>query len=499
MKKVLNYRKYFYIIGALFIGCLFFYITYKTPLAGDDWGYALNGMSGNPFELAISFYNSWSGRFFSELWGFLIAPHKEIWNIINPILFVIIFIAIYKLAHVKSKYVLAPLFILALILSVDDNLRMETYTWLMGTTYVIPLALSLIYFMIIEKMIFDTRSMKTHHIILTILSNIILFYIGLTMENIAAAMILAVIIELIYAYFNHRDMMKYLFINLFSSIISFLIMRMSPGSGARLLRDNAEWASLNIFEKLANGYPSFIDFTFLKNDYLILFLSLTVVLLIFHSRKKLPLLMQLSSIFIQALAVITVFSFVFIKGDYNYLLDSNGLFNMIFWPIYTIDILVLLFMCLEGKRRDKAIFFFTIAGTCNLVMMYSPIFGSRSSLYTVFFMIIVIALVIDEIKMSKSILAILLIISMGVIFDRANEYIFKYRLVGLRQNERLEIIEYYKDHPEVEEAWIPRFPIYTIHGGDVEPSDTYHFETFKDYYGLPQSADKIIFYYMEDE
>ena len=89
MKKLANYTKYFYIIGALFIGCLFFYITYKTPLAGDDWGYALNGISGNPIELAISFYNSWSGRFFSELWGFMVAPNKWIWNIVNPLLFVL--------------------------------------------------------------------------------------------------------------------------------------------------------------------------------------------------------------------------------------------------------------------------------------------------------------------------------------------------------------------------------------------------------------------------
>ena len=82
-----------------------------------------------------------------------------------------------------------------------------------------------------------------------------------------------------------------------------------------------------------------------------------------------------------------------------------------------------------------------------------------------------------------------------IIGDRTREYIHKYCLVGIKQNERLEIIKYYQQHPEVEEAWIPRFPIFTVHGADVEIGDTYHFETFKDYYKLPQSADKIIFYY----
>lgn len=497
MKKVLNYRKYFYIIGALFIGCLFFYITYKTPLAGDDWGYALNGMSGNPFDLAIGFYNGWSGRFFSELWGFIAAPNRIIWNIVNPLIFVIIFLGIYYLAHVRKYYIIVPVIILAIIMSVDDNLRMETYTWLMGTTYTIPLALSFVYFVITERLVYHDTSLKGKLLYTSLLSNLILFYIGLTMENIAATMIVAVAILIIYAYFNKREMTKYLILNLIVITVSFMIMRLSPGSTARLLRDSAEWAKLNLFEKLANGYPSFINFTFIENNYLIFFLSFTMIYLVLLTNKKTLLPFRLVSVFIQTLAIITVFSFVFIKGD-NCLLNPNSLYSMIFWPIYTVDILVILFLCLEGKRREKAIFFFMLSGTANLVMMYSPIFGSRSSIYTIIFMIVTICLTIESLDIPKYSLLILLLIGSAVVFDRFGEYHFKYKLVGLKQAERLEIIEYYKDHPEVEEAWIPRFPIFTIHGGDIEPGDTYHFETFKDYYQLPQSADKIFFMYEED-
>ncbi len=499
MKKLSQYKRYFFVIAALFIAFLFSYITYKTPLAGDDWGYALNGMNGNPFELAIAFYNSWSGRFFSELWGFIAAPNRIIWNIVNPIIFVVIFLGIYYLAHVKKKHILIPLVILAIILSVDDNLRMETYTWLMGTTYTIPLALSFVYFFLIDNIMYHTITVKKWYLVAAILSNVILFYIGLTMENIAAVMILAVIIELVYSYFNARDFVKYLWINLFSATIPFLIMRMSPGSNARLLRDSAEWAKLNIFEKLINGYPDFIDFTFLKNNYLILFMSLAMILLVHFSKKKVSVPVKLVSTFIQFLGVITVFSFAFIDGEVNRLLDPNGIFNMIFWPIYVMDILMLLYVCLDGKRRDTAIFYFVIGGSANIVMMYSPIFGSRSSIYTVIYMIVVICLALEDIKAPNYVLVFVTLLSIFVIGDRFIEYTYKYKLVALRQNERLEIIKYYREHPEVEEVWIPRFPVYTIHGGDIEEGDTYHFETFKEFYNLPQSADKIIFYFMEDE
>ena len=39
------------------------------------------------------------------------------------------------------------------MLSVDDNLRMETYSWIMGTTYIIPLFLSLLYFVIVDNLL----------------------------------------------------------------------------------------------------------------------------------------------------------------------------------------------------------------------------------------------------------------------------------------------------------------------------------------------------------
>ena len=118
--KSLFKRKYFYIIGALFLTLLFAYITYKTPLAGDDWGYALNGLNNNPITTAINFYYGWSGRFFSELWGFIAAPHKIIWNIVNPLCFCLIFLAIYKIS-IKRHNILNVLLIIAMMLSVDDN------------------------------------------------------------------------------------------------------------------------------------------------------------------------------------------------------------------------------------------------------------------------------------------------------------------------------------------------------------------------------------------
>lgn len=498
MRKISEYKKYFYILVAAFVGCLFFYITFKTPLAGDDWGYALNGIGGNPIAMAINFYQSWSGRFFSELWGFVVAPNRWIWNIVNPLLFVLIFLCIYRIAKVKKYHVLLPLLILAVILSVDDNLRMEIYTWLMGTTYIIPLAMALVYFAIMDHVFFGIYSLDKKDKVAVLLINLLLFYIGLTMENIAAMMIAGIIIMIIYAYFNKPELIKYLLLSLLVSTGSFMIMRMSPGSQARLLRDNAEWAKLGLFEKIANGYPAFLEFTFINNNYLILFLSICMSVLAFYSKEKMPKWFRYLSIALQLFSIFVVFSFV-LPIDMSYFVDSKSIFSMVFWPIYTLDCLALLFFGLSGRRQSKALFMFMMAGGSNLVMLYSPVFGSRSSIYTVIFMIAVMAIVLDEFDINKYLLLGIFIITLGVCVDRVDEYVYKYRLVGMITQERNAQLDYYREHPEDEEVWIKRYPIFTIHGADIEPGDDYHFETFKDYYQLPQSKDKIIFYFEETE
>ncbi len=492
MKKLWENRQYFYIVVSVFILALFFYMAYKTPLAGDDWGYALNGMNSDPFSMAIEFYKSWSGRFFSELYGFIVAPRKWLWNIINPLLFMGTFICICHLIGIKRRPILIPLVVLACILSVDDSLRMETYSWLMGTTYVIPLFLSLLYLLIARRLLFKVGDLEKGDKVLALLSNGLLLYIGLAMENIAAVMILICGAFVFYAYHHKRQASVYFVINTLVAIVSFTVMRLSPGSAYRLLNEHVAWSQMSLFEKLADGYPRFIYYTFINNNYLILFYAL--VMSLFVLGMKISVFVKILLIFIQALSVVAVFSFVL---PFDFLLDPSSLFSRTFWIVDIIASLFILFKGLKERRRDEAVFIFLAAGSFNIVMLYSPIFGARSSIYTVFYLIILIGMIIEELKGRSLCFFCLLALALFVNLDRVSEYLFKYQLVGVSYAERLDIIAYYKDHPEVKEAYIPRFPIYTVHGGDIEPDDSYHLETFKEYYGLPQQPQDIIFYFKE--
>ena len=490
MNKIGKVNKYFYLLTAIFVFLLFSYITKITPLQGDDWGYALNSYGRNPFVRALEFYNSWSGRYFSELWGFIITPRRWVWDIINPLLFTSIFICIYTLTNTKKYYTLIPLMILSLILTVDNDIRIETYTWIMGTTYVIPLALSLIYYIIIEKLIFK----KVNKLFLNIsylVTNIILFYIGLTMENIAAIMILSGIILSIYTYLKKTDLKYLLFSNTIVSFISFMILRMSPGSNYRLERDNVSWINLNIFEKIENGIPEFIRYTFLDNYYLIVVLSVVSILLVLFKNTKTKKRIITITLAIAAIVITSL-------NYYNILTNATTVLYLIFWIIFTLDIIYNLFILLQGENQLKAIFYFIIAGTSNLVMLYSPLFGPRSSLYTIFYIIIVICLIINEININRYLNYLFTLICLIIVILQGNRYYKVYATIETVNIERDSIIEYYKVNPEVEEAWILRYPDSYLHGANVEPDDIYHLETFKRYYNLNQEPENIIFYFKEE-
>lgn len=92
---------------------------------------------------------------------------------------------------------------------------------------------------------------------------------------------------------------------------------------------------------------------------------------------------------------------------------------------------------------------------------------------------------------------ILFVLLLFLTCNKTIDYIKRYRLVSEANLTRQAEIQYYIDHPDVKEAWITRYPIDTIHSIDIEADDTYHLETFKEYFGLPQDADKIIFYYKD--
>lgn len=497
LKRLMIYTKKYraswgLIVGALIVFGLFFYISILSPLAGDDWGYAINGMRNNPFTLAYEFYFTWSGRFFSELYGFLVTPHKSLWNLLNPLLFTIIFLSIVRLS--KSHKLSSVFLLIFLMLSIKDELRMETYTWLMGTTYVIPLALSLVYFTRIQDYFDKNRNFKPLEVFLLMTG---LFVIGLSMENISAILVFSQLLIILYDYIKNSRVNFSLLLFAFISGLSFILLRVSPGAAFRLERDHEQWLSLNISQQLTQQYSSFIRLTFVEHRYLILMLGISLIILIIQKNKlnakfKYLVLTVLFLSLINAMAL-TLYA-RFPNAILGMMIDASSWYNLLYWPIYAGVVLWMVYLNLDDQTRYYAVFFVVIAGFANGIMMLSPIFGYRSSLFTVYFLMLVVLMVFNEVYQKPLERFISIILILFVLLE-VRSYLIKYRELSFIHHIRLNEIEYYQANPDSKEAWLVRYPAFSIHSGDIEPWDTYHMEVFKAYYDLNPNMNLIFYIY----
>lgn len=500
----MNTKKLLYpislILGALFVAVYFWYTSNLTPLAGDDWGYAINGMAGNPFKTLIDFYVSWSGRLVSEFWGLTVACRKELWNVLNAGLFTAIFLLIFLLGNNKKK-ISAVVLLLFLMFSVSEYLRMETYSWIMGTTYVIPLFLSLLYFFSIEKHVFANEPLGKLKLVLT---SVCCFLIGVTMENIAAIMLVGLVFVIGYCWFAKKTIRIEFIIHFVCSTVGLAVMRMSPGSTFRTARDHAAWLEMSLFEKIEGQLSNFFRYTFIENKYLIFTLGLVLLGLLvskginwWKQHKGLTVVIALSNAVAVFFACANVLSTKEALSFLGVLVNPDVLFVRIWWIVYVVCAFVSLFVLIDDHQvKCKACFFLMMGGACNMVMLYSPIFGSRSSLYFVYFAFVVVSLVYSQIRFKWNMIdAMILCVLAVLLLNRTQNWVIKYQQVHQVQLIRDAEIEYYRTHPN-DDAWIVRMPPYSIHSGDVEDNDPYHQEVFKAYFGLNPDQ-KLIFYWAD--
>lgn len=149
----------------------------------------------------------------------------------------------------------------------------------------------------------------------------------------------------------------------------------------------------------------------------------------------------------------------------------------------------------NGLNKEKSIFFLLIGGISASAMIMSPVNGARAYVYLVYYVILVSVIVFNSFEINKYFAAVIAFAFLFVINNKTNYYKNLYDEIEYAQEQRLVEIKYYQEHPEDEEVWIKRFPENALHSIDIEEGDTYHFDVFKKYYDLPQSADNIVFYF----
>ena len=474
LKKLQKYLPYV-IVLVFFLA--FALISRWTPAAGDDWVYAVGGRYHNPFVRAAEMYFSWSGRFLSELYGYLITPHKNLWNILNPCLFTGIFCLILSLAEGKTKAhpIASALLLVLLVFSVPYRLRMQTYTWMMGTTYVIPLLLFLLDMVFMKQWIQKGKS----HFFWSILLNLC---VPLYMENAAALMVGADLLILIDLNWIRKDQkkVKQMLWYLLAAGIGACIILFSPGAHARLTGDNAAFNSLSIMEKFSTNFPLFLEHTYTDNRWLMAILSIVLIIFVTMSprRKEKP----------AEAAVLTAVCAIspILNHGWLYLIET------------IVMVLVPMLYETDSFRKQEEFFYLLCALGADLVMLASPIFDSRSAIYTVYLLFLFTELLFESISFSLKPAKILTLGVLGVLcVIWGLSYYQLYHMVHNITIKRNQEIAYYQTHPDAGEAWLIAYPDESIHSPNVLAGDETHDRFFKEYYYLNETLE-LKFYYLKE-
>lgn len=502
MKKLKDENLLINIIIYILFFLSFLYISRYAPVAGDDWGYAVGGRNAHALLKAYENYMHWSGRFLSEFWGFSIAPHKHLWNVLNASLFTGILYAMMQIVQEQKHELFTLLLAVMLMISVHTGVRMQTYTWIMGTTYIVPLCLFLIYLYFIKEFVFRKQQSKRMIYGCYILNLCIPLY----MEN-AAAMLFGVnLLILLYLQFHDQRIRKQVFKFTICSLIGLLLIRFSPGAIFRMNRDHVAFNELSLFEKINLNWMNFLNWTFINHQVLIRTMSIVLMYVVYRKKNEfkryknewfvleLALVYPLIQSYAYNLFEMTHANIFYIIFDLN--VPHSVQINTIMFTLFTLC----LFRIANGMSEEVkwfSILCLFAAGGANAVMLISPIFDARSSIYTIYMCILYVLVILKDTKLPKVQNTIGLIAVLIVNIHYANVYFNTYRMIHAVDLKRMQQIEYYQKRPDVKEAYILGYPPMSVHSADIQKEDTYHMEFFKKYYYLNENMD-LNFYYLDD-
>ncbi len=487
------------ILGVIALGVFFWFyqISKLSPLAGDDWAFHNNAMSDGIIGSALGMYQGWEGRLMTLFSVHFFMLNRSIWEIFNASMYVVIFLIGAFIIKPKNAILYALVF-LVVIFTIKDNIRMEVFTWTTGSVYYgIPLLISVIYVGVQYWLLENSSAQKPWFLWIIAMASAL--YLPLGMENIAIGCLGLNVFMILMMWIKSKRIDLFQLALFVSFVIAYIIWGLSPGSSIRLSQ-MPEWQSLSLIEKVMQTLPNVLFFTFSQNKYLILILSTVLVVYNWQKGKGIirwayspVLIIAIGMTFTQRIALLVPnLDFIQILADeYSYL--SLG-----FWFIYALVLIAnIVHIDLQNSKVTLTpMLFVAVLSSASLLM--SPVIGYRLMVYSVFYLMFVIMFVINQIQINKIIFVLTAILSILLIVQNANILRNKYQTVHQITQERLAILADYKVYYEQykDGIWLPRYPIYTIHGGDIEIEDAYHMKAFKTYFDLPQN-ETLIFYWKD--
>lgn len=462
--------------------CLFFIVIFfLSPLSGDDWGNYIVGSEGVRYslEVAVELYFNWEGRFISRVLINILTYHKWLWNIINALVITGTIYMGMKFVGKKPKKFIFPL-MSAVILLMNLYTFSQTITWVAGNItyfFIVPVLLWYFYYLL---------NNDDYNKFFTFICVLINLFGTMFVENMALVLVGGNILLILYKYIKTKKVDRRLVVYTIISIGSILVMLLSPGTKYRSTIENVEFNKLSLFGKIIFNIPNFVYYTFIINTYLLVLMSYSNYLII---RNKIDnkYLKVFLLIFMLVVPLFTIFIYpisMFMNTDLFLLIDTKNLFVIVYWLLYLVILSVLVF--LQDRKELKLVFLFLVGLMSNVVMLMSPTWGFRTSLFTYIVLAIVALNIINNYLKDNKFYEYC---SYGVFVGTIIFYlIFYINICRCQSNLEKSIKKQLEEDSDV--IYIDRFPYFA--NCNINPENEYHMGKYKLYYGIPEDKELIL-------
>ena len=340
-----------------------------------------------------------------------------------------------------------------------------------------PLLLFLIYVRLLKEAVFEGRKSTVRTAVCILLNLAVPLY----MENAAAMIFGANVLVLLYVLHYDRQKARTMLMYTLVSTIGVCLIRFSPGALARSSRDHAAFAALTLFEKIAVNLPSLMTYTFTAYPWFYGILS--VILVLWAQKQKTTVRIPVMVLSVLSLAEIV--------------LPVPEVFSWVFRMIF-LCMMFAVSLCLQERgERFFALFILLCGCGANAVMLVSPIFAVRSSVYTIFLFMLWGLYLLERTELPEAASRFLSVVSCAAAMVLVLRYTQLYRMINRINLKRMSQIQYYADRPDITDLWIMGYPENSVHSADVVEGDDFHDAVFKEYYFLnPEST--LHFYYLKE-
>lgn len=478
MKKIVTKKKIVYLLIFLF----FFLILTLSPISGDDWGNYLEGKVGlkHCFSQALGMYFTWEGRFASRVLINLLTYNKLIWNVVNSLLITGIIYSIVSFIKPKHKVSVICLAILSILL-MNIYTFSQVIVWIAGNiTYLFPLGLILFYLLDIKNNSGDLSNKKA--MVLTGFNLIVPMFV----EHMAVLLVFINLSLLLIKYYKTKKIDRNYLMYTIISILSTLLMFISPGTRLRSEMENIEFNKLNIFHKVFYNIPNFIYYTFIVNSFLLILISITSVYKVIKLKNsksvKISLSIYLTIIPIITIGIYNLSQFLTLSPLLLEVINPNNILIVLYWISYLLIYFYLLLKDIKTIQGKWNLIFSILALTSNIIMLASPTWGYRTSFATYILLVIPSIEIIDRMNINQLIEKIIIVTTISVSLI----WVVFYINIRLVQNDlEKSIKKQLREDKEIIE--IESFPSYA--NCNINPTNEYHLIKFKEYYQIPQEKE----------